>query len=414
MVTLLLMCLLASADALSDQSGIEPTPPPAVAGWPGLWGPTRDGNATAHGAPERPRAFKELWRRRTAGGYSEIVVDGGRAFTMELNDGVDHVVALDPLTGRDRWRAPVGPTYRGHEGSHDGPISTPAVAGRDVFAVGPHGHLVALEAESGRERWRHDLVKEFQATPPAYGFGTSPLVEGGAVIVQTGGEKSLGLLAFDRATGRRLWSASHGARSSYSSPAVARLAGTRQILAAAGDRVYAVAPDDGRLLWSVAGPGDGEGVANAPIVLPDDRVLLTFWGEAVLVRVARQGDAFTATEVWRSPRLRGAYGPTVYRDGYLYGFNGSFLICLDVATSEVRWRQRTYEGTLVGAGRHLFVLARGSGTLHVVEASPGGFTEVARTEVFTAGATSITGPSVVGGRVYLRNLEEMVAFAIEG
>jgi outer membrane protein assembly factor BamB len=402
MLTLLLVCLLQSV-------------PPQVSGdWPGLWGPARDGNATTHGVPARPRGFKELWRRRTTGGYSEMVVEGERAFTMELHDGIDYVVALESRTGRDRWRAAIGPTYRGHEGSHDGPISTPAVAGRDVFAIGPHGQLVALEADTGRERWRHDLVKEFQATPPLYGFATSPLVESNAVIVQTGGEKSMGLIAFDRANGRRLWSASQGTRSSYASPIVGTIAGTRQIVAATGDRVYAVAPGDGRVLWSISGPGDGEGVANAPIVLPDDRVLLTYWAEAVLVRVVRQGHTFTASEVWRSPRIRGAYGPTVYRDGYLYGFNGSFLICLDAATNEVRWRQRIYEGTLVGAGRHLFVLARGSGMLHVIEASPGGFAEIARTQVFTAGASSLTGPSVVGSRVYLRNLEEMVAFAIEG
>jgi hypothetical protein len=52
--------------------------------------------------------------------------------------------------------------------------------------------------------------------------------------------------------------------------------------------------------------------------------------------------------------------------------------------------------------------------LHVVDASPKGFSEIARTTVFTAGATSITGPSVAGGRVYLRNLEEIVALTIEG
>jgi outer membrane protein assembly factor BamB len=333
---------------------------------------------------------------------------------MELRDGIDYVVALDPATGGERWSAPLGPTYRGHEGSHDGPIATPAVAAGRVFSLGPHGQLVALDAETGRERWRHDLVKEFDAVAPAYGFGTSPLVEGDAVLVQTGGERSRGLLAFDVASGRLLWSAPHGTRAGYSSPSVATLAGTRQVIAAAGDRVFAVAPGDGRMLWSVAGPGDPETVANPPIVLPGDRVLLTFWGESLLVKVARQGDGFAATEIWRSPRLRAAYSPTVYRDGFLYGFSGPYLLCMAADTGEVRWRQRMYEGTLVGVGAHLFVLVRTSGTLHVVQASPAGFAEVTRTPVFTAGATSITGPSVTGGRVYLRNVEEMVALAIQG
>jgi outer membrane protein assembly factor BamB len=273
---------------------------------------------------------------------------------------------------------------------------------------------VAFDAATGKERWRHDLVGEFQATPPIYGFGSSPLVDGSRVVVLTGGEKSRGMLAFDRATGRLLWSAPHAARPSYSSPVLATLAGARQILGAAGDRFFAVSPDDGRMLWSIAGPGDGEGVANPPIVLPGDRVLFTYWTESVLVGVTRRNDGFAATEIWRSPRLRASYSPTVYRDGFLYGFNGPFLLCRDAATGDVRWRQRMYEGTIVGLGRHVLVLVRTSGNLHVVEASPSGFSEVTRATVFTAGATSITGPSVAGGRVYLRNVEEMVALAIEG
>jgi hypothetical protein len=60
------------------------------------------------------------------------------------------------------------------------------------------------------------------------------------------------------------------------------------------------------------------------------------------------------------------------------------------------------------------MLSRFSGELRVVRASPEGYSELLTTTVFTAGATSITGPSVSGGRVFLRNVEEIVALAIEG
>ena len=383
-------------------------------GWPGVWGPTRNGTASPSGTPAQPAGFKELWRKKTQGGYSEVVVTSAAAITMEAREGSDDVVAFDPASGRELWRAKVGPTYRGHDGSHDGPIATPTVAGNDVYAVGPHGAFVALDARTGTERWRHDLVKEFAANPMIYGFGSSPLVEGSSVIVQTGGEKSRGLLAFDRATGELRWNAAHGLRGSYSSPSIGTVAGTRQIIASAGDRVYAVSPADGKLLWSLAGPGDGEQVANPPQLLPDDRVLITFWGEAVLLRVTRQGDTLAASEVWRSPRLRAAYSPTIHRDGHLYGFNGPFLTCVDAASGEIRWRHRIYEGTLVGVGTNLFVLSRTSGNLHVVQATPAGFTEVTRAAVLTPGATSMTGPSVAGSRVFVRNSEEIVALSIEG
>lgn len=55
-----------------------------------------------------------------------------------------------------------------------------------------------------------------------------------------------------------------------------------------------------------------------------------------------------------------------------------------------------------------------AGNLHVVQASPAGFTEVIRAAVFTPGATSMTGPSIAGRRIFVRNSEEIVALAIEG
>ena len=87
---------------------------------------------------------------------------------------------------------------------------------------------------------------------------------------------------------------------------------------------------------------------------------------------------------------------------------------MDAATGDIRWRERLYEGTLIGMGPHLLVLSRGSGNLHLVNASPAGFSEVFQAPVFTPGATSITGPSVTGNRVFLRNVEEIAAFTFEG
>lgn len=407
MIHLLLAALMLTAVAGEQNGGDRPS-------WPGVWGPSRNGTAVAAHTPARPTGFKELWRRKTHGGYSEVAAVGEIVLTMEARDGTDYVVSLEATSGRERWRAAVGATYRGHDGSHDGPIATPVVDGRDVFAVGPHGVLLALDLETGRERWRHDLVREFQAAAPIYGFGSSPLVDGNRVIVLTGGEQSRGLLAFDRVSGKLAWNTRHGVRGGYSSPAIGTLAGVRQIVAAAGDQMFGVSPADGRLLWTIAGPGDGEVVANPPQFVADDRVLLTTWTEAILLRVTTQGEALTAAEVWRSPRFRGAYSPTILRDGHFYGFAGPFLLCADAATGDVKWRHRMYEGALVGVGANLFVLGRASGDLHVIAASPAAFTEITKTAVLTPGATSMTGPSVAGNRVFVRNAEEIVALAIEG
>jgi hypothetical protein len=147
-------------------------------------------------------------------------------------------------------------------------------------------------------------------------------------------------------------------------------------------------------------------------VLPGDRVLLTFWEDAMLLKIAAKNGALAATELWRSPRLRGSNGPTIYRDGFLFGFAGPQLVCMQADTGDVRWRERTGEGTLVGMGPHLVMLGQTSGELRVIAAKADAFREVFRTRVFTPDVTSVTGPALADGRLYMRNLKEMVAFTL--
>lgn len=405
MLPLVLMWLALSAAPVDAQRSGGAT-------WPGLWGATRDGNASP-GSPDAPTGLREVWRRRTSGGYSEVVVGHGLLYSMEKHGANDTVVALDPANGRERWRTAVGPSYGGHDGSHDGPIATPTLDGQQVFAMGPHGVIVALDAETGREQWRHDLVAEFKAPAPVYGFATSPLVSGDVVVTQLGGDQG-GLIAFNKRTGAVAWRGAHSRSRGYASPMLATIAGVPQIVASTGERAFAVSPTDGALLWSVNGPGVNAEVSNVPLVLPDNRVLITYWDQVVMLRISNAGGTMTAVEMWRSPRLRNTYSPIVYRNGHLFGFAGAFLTCVDANTGDVRWRERFYEGSLAGLGSHLVVLGQTSGDIHIVQANADKFAEVAKLTVFTPGATSVTGPSIAGRRIYIRNVEEMVALEIQG
>ncbi len=386
------------------------TPSGSPAGWPGLWGPSR--NAEAVAPSPAPTALREIWRRPSAGGYSEVAVGGDAVVSMELREGADFVIALDAATGRERWATRVAPTYKGHDGSNDGPIATPAIDRDQIFALGPNGHLVALQRSTGREQWRHDLVREFGATIPGWGFGASPLVATDRVIVPTGGENSRGLLAFNRVTGALAWSVPRGKNPGYSSAVLTTLADVRQVVVAAGDEVFAVTPEEGRLLWTIVGPDPKDVTSNPPLVIPGDRLLYSTWNHSVMAKVTRTGDAFAATELWRSPRVHAYNGPAIYRDGLLYTFTGPQLLCVDADTGNVKWQERVGAGTLIGMGANLVVLGQTSGELRIVSVSPAGSRELSRTRVFTPEVTSVTGPSFADGRLFVRNVREMAAFAM--
>jgi outer membrane protein assembly factor BamB len=390
-------------------------PPQARADWAQLWGPHGDGRAASGAAlPEAPALrARELWRKPIGSGFSGVTAAGERAFTATSDAGSDHVVAFDPRTGEEAWRTRIGETYRGHDGSKDGPISTPAVDEGRVFIVGPRGLLLALDAGSGRVLWSHDLRSEYGAAEPVYGFGTSPLVVGALLIVQAGGVKEHHLLAFEKATGRLAWSAHHASTTGYSTPVLATIAGVPQVVVVTTDKVLAVRPADGALVWSHALPAQGE-PSRPPLVLGDGRVLVPTWTDATMLRVTQEAGAYTVAELWRTPRLKATYSPTVFHEGNLYGFNSSYLVCLDPADGRLRWQQKLYGGSLILVDGHLVVLSSGSGDLHVAPARPDGYRERLRAPVFNAGATSVTVPSFTGGRVLVRNVEDMVALEIVG
>lgn len=383
--------------------------PVAAADWPQLWGPRSSGVAEAARLPEVFK-LRELWRRPLGSGYSGVSVSGTRGFTAFSDGSDDHAIAFDADSGRELWRARLGPTHRGHDGSRDGPMSTPALDGGRAFLVSAHGLLLALDAGSGRVLWQHDLKAEYGAPGPYHGFATSPLVAGPLLIVHVGGE-SHNLAAFDKSSGTLRWSARHSATSNYSSPVHATLGGVPQVVVLANDKVYGVRLQDGSLIWSHP-IGWSEEAMRAPLPLPEDRLLVPGWNETKLLKLNREGEAFAVSQLWATARLKGFSSPTVPHDGLLFGFNGSFLVALDPADAEPAWRQRVYDGSLILVDGRLFVLGAQSGELRVVPAARDGYREKLRQPVFNPGATSVTGPSFANGRLYLRNLEELVALEV--
>jgi len=388
---------------MSPGSGqAEPARPGA---WPGLWGPDRNAHAAGPLDVGPNVQVKEIWRRPIGKGFSEVAVVDGRGYTMFSDGTLDHLTALDAGTGKEIWRAKLEATYRGHDGSDDGPISTPLVDGGRVFALNPWGKLFAFDAATGRELWRRDLKTELGVAPPFYGFATTPLPVGKTLVVQAGGTERNNLVALDPATGKTVWSSQPASQTGYSSPVLLTLAGVPQIVAAASDKVFAVKPEDGSLLWSHPALGEAR---QPPVLLPGNRLFVTCFDESAVLEVTHEGGTWKVREVWRKPVLKSSYSPTVYHQGYLYGMNGAVLMCLDAATGEAKWKERVYNGSLILVDGHLAVIGERSGNFLLVEATPEKFREKLKARVFTPGALSITGPTFVGGRFLLRNGEEMV------
>jgi outer membrane protein assembly factor BamB len=388
---------------LQGQAGNRP------AEWPGLWGPGRDARVAGPLRVTPGMRIKEIWRRPIGKGFSEVAVAGGRGYVTFSDGEVDQLAALDLATGKEIWRSRMDPTYRGHDGSDDGPISTPILAGERIFSLNPWGKLFAVDKATGRGLWSRDLKAELGANPPFWGFATTPLPVGNSLVIQAGGEQSNNLVALDQATGKTLWTSHPASQNGYSSPVLMVFGGVEQIVAATTDKVFGVKPGDGSILWSVPSPGEPH---QSPVPLPGDRFLLVTWEHATVYRIAQEGGAWKVQELWKKPVLKATYSPAVYYEGNVYGMNGTYLVCVNPDSGEVKWREKVYNAALLLVGGHLAVIGERSGNFQLVEATPEGFREKLKAHVFNPGARSLTGPMFVGGRFLLRNVEEMVMFEL--
>jgi outer membrane protein assembly factor BamB len=381
----------------------------ALAGsdWPQFLGPSRDGSTSdgtlARGWLENGK-LRERFRVPVGEGFAGIAVGEGRAYTMDTDGRSEFVFALDSGDGRHLWKLRTGSSPRDNYGGH-GPRTTPTFEGDRLFVLTAEGKLLSLLPASGELDWERDLKEDFGFRPPAEGAAASPLVWRGRLLVVVGGAAGASVGAFDRRTGKTLWTRLDD-RASYSSPVVMELQGAPQALFFLARRLVALSPGDGALLWSYPWETyDGVNVAT-PIAAGPNRIFISSGYDqgAALLDLGR-GDE--PQVLWRNREMKNHFNNSVFRDGVLYGFDMAILKAIDAESGRTLWRERGFgTGSVVVVGDHLVVLSD-EGEVALVEPDRAGLRVLKRQSVLDS--QSWTPPSIASGRLYLRNHRELVA-----
>jgi outer membrane protein assembly factor BamB len=190
------------------------------------------------------RDLKLLWRRDyNALARGVMVPDvGGLAFGGGLLvHAAQHgpltgsgLSAFDPATGERRWRVTVSP------------FSSPSVAGGRVYAIERwpderSDRLVSRQLADGTLAW---------ARPLAGARGPAPVLAGRLAVVHT----SEAVVAFDQASGERVWSAPlpRSTPDSQSATTLAAATGSGTLAVISGAQVHLLRLDDGTALWADA------------------------------------------------------------------------------------------------------------------------------------------------------------------
>ena len=153
--------------------------------WPSFRGANCDGavDSGQNFASDSDGSLKVVWNIPAGSGYSSISIANGVAVTLYSDGKNDVMAAYEEKTGKELWKAAIAETYKGHDGSHDGPIATPAIADGRVFAIAPRGQFVAVDLKTGKTIWEMNLLKSEGAEKPYYGYGSSPVISKGVLVL---------------------------------------------------------------------------------------------------------------------------------------------------------------------------------------------------------------------------------------
>lgn len=342
--------------------------------------------------------LSQVWRQSVGEGSSDNtrilaqpIVAAGRVYAM---DGGAHVGAWDAATGRRLWRVDLKP--RGERGNSFG--GGVAFADGRLYAATGYAEVLELDPASGKILWRKSLSAPARA---------EPTVSGGRVFVITVEDDLDVLSAKD---GHELWTHSGIPETAGliggASPAVS---GEVAVAAYSSGELYALAVENGRVLWSdnLAVNRNRDAVASlADIrgrpVIDRDRVFAIGHSGRMAAIDRRTGD-----EAWDQP-IGGTHGPWVAGD-YVYVLsNDDELICLTRADGKVRWLRQLpryrnmkdrsgrieWSGPVLGGDR-LIVLSSGGEAMFV---SP--YTGQPLGTLRLSGAAYIE-PTIAGGTLYI-------------
>ena len=392
----------------------HPSRPARAEDWPQFLGPSRNGVYTGGDlAATWPAAGPAmLWKRDVGQGFSAPVVAAGPADSVpsrgESRDGGSDGREDRPQDLGDRRGDRLSRRFRLRR--------RPARGAGDCRRQDLHFRRGRRAAGPGF-RHRAQAVERGHAREVRRAQGILRLGRGTAggrrkVLVNTGGPNGAGIAAFDKETGKVLWTATND-ESSYSAPVAATIGGVRHALFLTRAGFVDLDPATGKVRYQMKWRSRNDASVNAatPIVADDMVFLSASYGTGATVLQFAGGQW---KQLWASDdKLSNHYATSVYRDGILYGYHGRqeygpSLRAVEMKTGKVRWSVDDFgAGTVTLAGDRLLVL-RESGELQMGPATPDAWRPSAKARLMEGTVRSY--PALADGLLYVRNEKTLGCF----
>lgn len=400
----------------------EPCCAAAATDWPAPRGPEGTGRVSdGPGLAEWSAGDLPVFARRDIGrGRSGIVVQGSRVVSSWAQEGYELVFCLDRRSGSMLWHVPLGED----DGRGSGPLATPILtAAGHVIAVGSAGVVVAIDIVRGRELWRKDLSRRVRIGGVAGGYGATPLVERGLVVLA--GSNRHALVALDARDGSLVWVAETGGSASVS-PVRVTVGDRVDLVTSVAAGLVGVDPESGRRRWLRTWQADEGAALSRPYALGDGRILIGEPGSLTLLRLSASPAEAEVHEVWSAAssgalaaavpvRIPGAAlgspgsgAVSTAADGLVL-LEGDRLVLRDAESGEVRSSlEAPSPGWPIASGNHVLLVAA-DGRLRRFDVGPDGL-EGGEERVPLPATTG--SPALSDGELFLRDDSSLVGIAL--
>ncbi len=391
------VCLLSTAAWAQDDSTDD---------WRRWRGPAGNGIAASGQTP--PTEWSEdsnvLWKTKVPGrGHASPIVVGDKIFlaTADETTKTQSVLCYERSTGKQLWKSDVSqgefnPKIHG-KNTHASP--TISTDGERVFAVFNNHSRVQLVAMDfvGEKVWEKE-VGAYKTRFP-FGFGSSPICHDGNVIVANLNDVGSGITAYNGTTGKQAWKIDRPGGTSYSTPVVAKVGGSEQLLLSGTQKVLSYDPSNGKERWTV--PGKWQ-VTCGTMVWDGDLVFAS-GGYPAQQTLAIKADG-SGSVVWENGQK--AYEQSmIIVDGYVYAHCESGVVyCWRAADGNEMWKERfstrrdAQSASPVFANGNIFFTSESGETL-VIKANSEKMEEVARNKL---GDEAFASMAICGNKIFTR------------
>ncbi|MDX2198821.1 MAG: PQQ-binding-like beta-propeller repeat protein [Phycisphaerae bacterium] len=418
--------------------------------WPQFRGPGAAGIGEGPAVPTRwdvEKGENIRWKTAIPGlGLSSPIVWGDRIFlTTAIGNEADSglktglygdiesandvgpqkwvVMCLSTRTGDVIWQQTAYegvPKIKRHtKASHAN--STAATDGKHVVAFFGSEGMYCYDV-GGKLLWKKDfgvLDSGFFMAPEAqWGFGSSPIIHDGKVIIQVDVQKDSFVAALDVNDGNEIWRTKRDDVPTWGSPAIVKVGDETHVVCNGYKHAGAYNLAGGAEVWKLKGGGD---IPTPTPVIAHDLIFITnahgMQRPIYAIRTSAKGDITppgtdpTEHIAWFN-RQAGNYmqTPLVIGDELYMCFDNGVLTVHDAKSGKKHYKERLGKGSTgftpsgVASGDHVFFTAE-NGDVTVIRRGTT-FEQVAKNSM---GADCMATPAIADGTLYVRTTKELVA-----